>query len=577
MNTAKTDCLRPWVMGSLVFLLLNCAPILAQASTLLDSGNLPTRSRQWRDLKFGLMLHWGLYSVPGGVWNGTNIAGYDEQIKHLAKIPSEQYDQLTNQFRADKFDPDYIARLAKAAGMRYVVITSKHHDGFNLWHSKLSSFNAVDATPFGKDAIKLLADACARHAMKFGVYYSLIDWHYPGATPMSDHNSDAITPALEEYTLGQLRELLTGYGPLAEIWFDMSKPTPEQSQKFAALTHALQPNCMVSGRIFNRQEDFQLCGDNEIPTTWIAGPWETAVTAYHETWGYRSWQVRDDLPGKIREKIRDVAFITARGGNYLLNIGPRGDGSIVEFEADMLRGIGHWMQVNDEAIFGTDPEPWLHLDFGYATSRPGRLYLFVKDFPADGVLRVPGWQAPLPKARVLSATAEKVLDCLLENQTLTIKLPKAQEDPNLTVLAVDYKSPQPFLPAGVVRLTPGQALTLLATNGLPWQRLVGQDYYSQHPELVAREWNLLTPETGDWLVVAHRATGGDTKGYLFRLGDSAGQFILPASSSAASQECGRVTLVGGQWVRLQLHSISPGGALADQNLSLELLPARPQP
>lgn len=551
--------------------------MLAQERNWLDSGNAPTRSTKWRELKFGLMLHWGLYSVPGGVWKGTNIAGYDEQIKHLANIPSDQYDQLTNQFRADKFDPDFIARIAKAAGMRYVVITSKHHDGFNLWHSQLSSFNAAEATPFGQDALKLLADACARQGMKFGVYYSLIDWHFPGATPMSDHNSDAITPALEEYTMGQLRELLTGYGPLAEIWFDMSKPTPEQSQKFAALTHALQPDCMVSGRIFNRQEDFQLCGDNEIPTTWIAGPWETAVTTFHETWGYRSWQVRDDLKGKIREKIRDVAFVTARGGNYLLNIGPRGDGSIVEFEADMLRGIGQWMKVHDEAIFGTDPEPWLHLDFGYATSRSGRLYLFVKDFPTDGALRIPGWQAPLPKAHVLSEAADHALECSLEGQTLAIKLPKETEDPDLTVVAVDHNSPQPFLPAAVVRLTPGQSLTLIATNGLPWQRLVGQDYYSQHPEIVAREWNLLTPETGDWLLVAHRAAGGDTKGYRFSLGQLAGQFLVPASSSTVSQECGRIRLVGGKLVRLQLQSISPGGELADQNLTLELLPASQTP
>ena len=142
------------------------------------------------------------------------MEGYNEQIKHRAKIPWSEYEPLTNQFVADKFDPDFISRLAKEAGMRHVLITSKHHEGFNLWHTKLSTFNTVDSTPFGKDAIKLLSDACARQGMKFGVYYSLINWHYPGATPVSNHNSDPITAALEEYTVGQLRELLTGYGPL---------------------------------------------------------------------------------------------------------------------------------------------------------------------------------------------------------------------------------------------------------------------------------------------------------------------------------------------------------------------------
>ena len=234
--------------------LARCLPVLLllqgiltnriQADELLDKsfgGVTPAGAAQWRDLKFGLMLHWGLYSVPGGVWNGTNVPGYNEQIKHRAKIPSAEYNQLTNQFRAEKFDGDFIARIAKEAGMRHVIITSKHHDGFNLWHTKLSDFNAVDATPFNKDAIKLLSDACARHGMKFGVYYSLIDWHYPGATPMSDHNSDAITPALEEYTMGQLRELLTGYGPLSEIWFDMSKPS-------AVTTKSPKPGLPVPGK-----------------------------------------------------------------------------------------------------------------------------------------------------------------------------------------------------------------------------------------------------------------------------------------------------------------------------------------
>jgi alpha-L-fucosidase len=207
-----------------VLLLLTGRTQAAEPRSHSFSGVTADGAARWRDLKFGLMLHWGLYSVAGGVWKGTNVDGYNEQIKHRAKIPSDEYNQLTNQYRADKFDPDFIARMAKEAGMRHVVITAKHHDGFNLWHTKLSEFNAVDATPFGKDAIRLLSDACARHGMKLGVYYSLIDWHYPGATPMSDHNSDPITPALEEYTMGQLRELLTGYGSLSEIWFDMSNP-----------------------------------------------------------------------------------------------------------------------------------------------------------------------------------------------------------------------------------------------------------------------------------------------------------------------------------------------------------------
>ena len=330
----------------------------------------------WRSLKFSLMMHWGLYSVAGGMWKGAQVEGYNEQIMHRAKIPWPEYHTLCSGFTAKNWDPDDIASLAEEAGMRYVVLTTKHHDGFNLWHTRSSEFNVFDATPAKQDVLGSLAKACARRHMALGLYYSLIDWHCPGAAPMSDTNSDPITSALEDYTVEQLRELLTGYGPIAEIWFGMSKPTRAQSTRFARLVHALQPACMVSGRIWNGQGDFQECGDNETPDHWLDGAWESSVTMFHDTWGYRSWQKHDDLAGKIREKIRDLAFITSRGGNYLLNIGPRGDGSLDPFDIAVLKGIGQWMEGHGAAIHDASPTPHLSVDFGYATSAPGRLYLF---------------------------------------------------------------------------------------------------------------------------------------------------------------------------------------------------------
>jgi alpha-L-fucosidase len=539
----------------------------AQNLTSGSTGSPPARVKEWHDLKFGLMMHWGLYSVAGGVWKGTNIEGYNEQIMHRAKIPWSEYLSLTNGFTAEKFDPDFIARLAKEAGMRHVIITSKHHEGFNLWHTRLSDFNTVDTTPFGKDAIKLLADACARQEMKFGLYYSLIDWHYPGATPMSDHNSDPITPALEEYTVGQLYELLTGYGPLCEIWFDMSKPTLQQSQRFANLVRGLQPNCMVSSRIFNGQEDFLVCGDNEVPSHWFAGPWESPVTTYHDTWGYRSWQKRDDLPGKIREKIRDVAYVTARGGNYLLNIGPRPDGGIEPFEVDMLRGIGKWMGTHGEAIYGPDPEPDLSLTFGYATSRPGRLYLFVKDPPSDGILRIPNWQAAHAKARALGEFSV-LLDSARQGSDLTIKLPAELVDPNLTVVSVDYAGSTPFLPTSLHKLAAGETLSLAVTNGLPWYCSTGQDYYSQHKYVVARQWNVLPAATGEWTLRVDRAEGAPPACYVVCAGDASVPVVL--AGGAESRDCGRIKLPGGQVSRILLRSATREQALDEKSSSLRL-------
>jgi len=289
------------------------------------------------------------------------------------------------------------------------VLTSKHHDGFNLFGTKQSRFNVVEGTPYGKDIVAGLAKACAREGLKFGVYYSTIDWHDERATPSDGgRNDNEIPKAHEEFNVAQIRELLSGYGPLTEIWFDMGKPTPEQSKRFAGAVHELQPDCMVSGRVFNHQGDFTVMGDNRIPDYVIDEPWQTPASIYHETWGYRSWQKREDLEGKIREHIIKLVEVVSRGGNYLLNIGPRGDGSIVEFEREVLAGIGGWMKQNGEALYGAKAQPFRQLEFGHAAVKPGKLYLFVRDWPKDGRLRLPGLKTKLTGAYYLAQPGERL-------------------------------------------------------------------------------------------------------------------------------------------------------------------------
>jgi alpha-L-fucosidase len=275
------------------------------------------------------------------VWNGKKVeSGYSEQIFHHAHISKADYESIAASFNPLKFDADKIARLAKSTGMKYIVITAKHHDGFSMFHTKQSKFNVVDATPYGRDIVGLLAQACARHDLKFGVYFSWIDWHCPHALPMSRHNSDPIPLQHMNFNLAQVEELMTNYGSIAEVWFDMGAPTLEQSREMAELVHRLQPRAMVNGRIWNDQGDFAVLGDNQVPDYAIAGPWQTPASIYHSTWGYRSWQEREDLPGKIAELTANMRKVFEMGGNYLLNIGPKGDGSVVEFEEEVLRGIG---------------------------------------------------------------------------------------------------------------------------------------------------------------------------------------------------------------------------------------------
>ncbi|MFL6606292.1 MAG: alpha-L-fucosidase [Steroidobacteraceae bacterium] len=378
---------------------------LAQEQPLPLGGPRPDAAtiQSWKDRKFGMFIHFGLYSIAGGTWNGKPIdKGYSEQIFANGDLPQDQYSALAQRFDPTSFDPDAIVSLAQAAGMKFIVITAKHHDGFNLFKTGQTPYNVVDATPYKKDIVKELADACARQGLAFGVYYSTIDWHHPGGNTYLPGNSNPITPSQEAFNVAQVKELLGNYGPISEIWFDMGKPTPAQSAHFARTVHELQPQTMVSGRVWNHQGDFNVMGDNSEPDVAIEEPWQTPASIFKETWGYRSWQVRSDLPNKTREHIARLVRVVSHGGNYILNIGPKGDGSVVPYEADVLKGIGDWMKINAEAIYATRPQPFDTLDFGYATLGAHTLYLFIEKLPKNGVLHLPGLvDTRLTSARIL--------------------------------------------------------------------------------------------------------------------------------------------------------------------------------
>lgn len=375
---------------------------------------MPTRPRAqsveaWQNRRFGLFIHLGLYSIPAGHWSGKEITGYSEQIRAHAGIPKGEYAELANQFNPIKWDPDAVAKLAKAAGMKFVVLTAKHHDGFSLFHTQQSKFNVVDGTPYRQDIVKGLAEACRREGLEFGVYFSTIDWNFEGATGIDygpdggARNDNFIPEAHEEFNVAQLKELMTGYGPISEVWFDMGHPTEAQSRRFADTVHDHQSESMVSGRVFNYQGDFTVMGDNEIPPYPLEVPWQAPASIFHETWGYREWQRRDNLAAKTAEHLRNFIKVISRGGNYLLNIGPRGDGSIVEYEADLLHAMGNWIAAHAEAIEGANPQPFRHLEFGAATWKPGRLFLFVWNWPADGIALLPGLKNNLLSAKQLGS------------------------------------------------------------------------------------------------------------------------------------------------------------------------------
>ncbi|MEG0500282.1 MAG: alpha-L-fucosidase, partial [Rikenellaceae bacterium] len=362
-----------------VLAILSCTPKSQPAVATTDNNPL----KEWQGLKYGMFIHFGLYSVAGGIWNG-------KQIMNHARIPVKDYESLAQGFTAEGWNADSVVLLAKNNGMKYIVITSKHHDGFNMYHSKVSPYNVVDFTPAKRDVIGELATACKKHDIALGFYYSLPDWHYPQGIQRGEIDSttnctqhvnqlysplEHITPELEEYIVTQLKELLTNYGDILTIWFDMGLVTPEQSKRFRETVKAIQPNCLVSGRIMNNCGDYLTLPDNGNVAGFTSIAWDNPASLYG-TWGYRSWCERPELSEQISKQLDRLISTVSHGGVFLLNIGPKGDGSVLEYEKVVLRGIGQWVNLNGEAIYNTKPSPFVKMPQGvYITLRDNKLYV----------------------------------------------------------------------------------------------------------------------------------------------------------------------------------------------------------
>ena len=431
--------------------------------------------KQWHQNKFSMFIHFGLYSVYGGVYNEKPVTfGYSEQIQSFAGIFSDWYGNTALEFDPVKFNADEIVALAKEAGMRSIVITTKHHDGFCMFKTTTTDYNSVDATPSKRDYVKELSDACRRGGINFAIYFSLIDWHFPHAYPISSHNCDFITPQHHEFTKAQVTELLTNYGPVSELWFDMGSNRPEQSKELYELVHKLQPNCMVSGRLGNGWYDFAVMADNKYPEGALQAPWQSAASMFDETWSYRSWQERGDKHEKAMEKLRSLINVVSHGGNFLLNIGPRGDGSVVEFESDVLKEIGAWLKVNGKAIYGTEASPFReNFAWGTSTRKDNKLYLILSgEYPTNGAieLSLPGYKLQESKGNLNSAT--------MKGNKLMISLPENAYN-NQTIQVVELSFDREVIPqtnANSVR-----------TANYSYDCF---DYYSNYRSTVSYEWAL---------------------------------------------------------------------------------------
>lgn len=336
---------------------------------------------EWfQDAKFGMFIHWGLYSIPGGIWDGVKIheerrPHIAEWIQHAFEIPRAEYAELATSFNPIHFDADAIVKLAKAAGMKYLVITAKHHDGFALYDSKVSAFDVMDATPFKRDIIRELHEACRKAGLDFGIYYSHnIDWadgsdgraaeykekgwsiphpnlHF-GAN-IWDPSPNTFQEYLDEKAYPQVKELMENYPDMKCLWYDMPwRMDAEQSYQFYKIVFDIQPQVIITHRIGNGFGDYSIPGDNKIPENLdeIIKPWETVGT-FNNSWGFNGYDQDWKSPQEI---LFWLIEIVSKGGNYMLNIGPTGLGGVPMESVHNLEAVGAWLDVNGEAVYGTE-------------------------------------------------------------------------------------------------------------------------------------------------------------------------------------------------------------------------------
>jgi alpha-L-fucosidase len=413
------------------------------------------RMKWWSDSRFGLFIHWGLYSIPAGEWKGTTDHG--EWIRTTARIPLGEYDKFVGQFNPVKFNPTEWVRMAKDAGMKYIVITSKHHDGFCLFDSKYTDFDVM-STPFKRDIMKELADACHKEGIAICWYHSIMDWHHPDYLPRRDWENDRTTTSADfdryvGHMKNQVKELVTKYGDIGVLWFDGEWESTWNSKYGVDLynyVRSLRPGIIINNRVgagrsgmegFTKGGEFS--GDfgtpeQEIPATGLPGVyWETCMTM-NDHWGYNK---NDGNWKSARDLIQKLADIASKGGNFLLNVGPTSEGLFPQASIDRLKQIGDWMKINGEAIYATKASPFPVLAWGRCTQKTidggVRLFLHVFDWPKNGKLEVPGILNTARQAYLLSDPAKKSLGVERREDAIVVSVPEQAPGPINSVIVLD--------------------------------------------------------------------------------------------------------------------------------------------
>lgn len=533
----------------------------------------------WQEGRFGMFIHWGVYSLPAGEWQGHKVSGYAEHLMRKEKITRADYLQLAHRFNPSLFNAAEWVKQAQDAGMKYLIITAKHHDGFAMYDSRISDFNIAQQTPFKRDPMAELAAACKKAGLKFGFYYShAFDWEHPDApgndweynNPGGDkllhggsHWFDVhpeLLPKAQQYVdqkaIPQIKELLTKYHPDI-LWFDTPHKLPlSENIRILKAIRETDPNVVVNGRLVRAAGaelgDYKNTADRPAEFFPVTGNWE-AIPTTNESYGYHQF---DSSHKPASHFIRLLASAASRGGNLLMNIGPKGDGAFDSRDQNILQGIGKWMNVNHASIYGTAASPLPLQNWGVITQKLNKLYLHLFNWPADKTLYLGGFKGNISKAYLLSDASKRSLSFRLKNKLLCINLPAAAPDSTDAVIVLETN--------GKVEgdtgyyLAPNVAVSRLLAfdasqegKGFKFGDGKINKYYVEgwKEKNQALHWDINTSEKSSYKILLKYIAGKGS--YLLTLGKSIFEKEISEKNGIVTEEIGTVTIQPG-WHQLRI-------------------------